>query len=279
MTPSSSVFPSFGTLLRAAWEGFRMRFWRLVLLVLVFNVVMLVIQVGVFGTVAWQAFLDYLTAGGATSLGVVPLSGAQYGASLWIVMPVAAVTLVLQLWFLASLVSLITVDGSEVPASFRTLLARGWRALPQTFVVAAALFLFVRIFYFIMVLATNLIYRYVGLTDGAVAMTNRLFLLLFALALIGAAVIAGFAFFPTAEDVRRPLRALRAAFQSFWRAPWEIGWRTGAMILLVYVIDQLVVQLTFAAIPVNPQAILSLLYLPFLLFFLHALRMRLPSKE
>ena len=126
MSPSSlRTFPSFGALLRAAWDLFRARFWKFAALVLAFNLGMLAVQVSAFGAAAWQSFLDYLDRGGSASLGIIPSVGAASGVSLLVVVPVALVSLFLQLWFLASLVAL--VEYREGAPSFRALLREGWR--------------------------------------------------------------------------------------------------------------------------------------------------------
>ena len=270
MSPSSlRTFPSFGALLRAAWDLFRARFWKFAALVLAFNLGMLAVQVSAFGAAAWQSFLDYLDRGGSASLGIIPSVGAASGVSLLVVVPVALVSLFLQLWFLASLVAL--VEYREGAPSFRALLREGWRAFPRTLVAATALFLSVRIFYFLMVFLTSLVHRYIGMTDGVLATTNRIFLLVFAVVLLIGALIAGLALLPAeAPRARNPFLNLRDAFRRFWNSPWEISWRAGAALLLIYVLDQFAAPLARAGLPINPQALLSLFYLPFLLCVLAA---------
>jgi hypothetical protein len=261
---SASLLPPFGALLRAVWSAFRARFWRLVVLTVLFSLANLLLQMSFFGAVAWGSFVDSLSGGGGTSFGVMPLFVSLSGASLWVMVPVILLTLVLQIWYHASLVVVVQEGGMRIGAVMR----RGAALFLRVAAQLAALFLAVRLAYFLLALAAGLIFRYLGLVGGSVELVNRLLLLVFALALMVAGIMTGFSLLRTLDGVRNPLQALKEGAQIFWREPWGVLWRVVVMLLIAYIINELAAQIQLRGLPVQWQALLSLFYIPFLLLFL-----------
>lgn len=267
--PSStfSDFPSLSALLRTTWQGFKARFWLVVLLTVLFRIAHLVLQMSFFGAVALSSFVDYFSKeAGDTALGIMPLFVSLSGVSLWVVVPAVSLMLVLQVWYYGSLFAAVQAEDARASAILR----QGLKLFLRVAAQMAALILAVRLVYFLLVLLANFVFRYVGYAGTSTETVNRLLLLFFALMIIVAGIIAGFALFRTVDGIRNPVTALKEGVALFWRAPWRILWRGVVVLFLIYIANELVAQVQLSGIPIQWQALLSLLYLPFMLFFLSA---------
>lgn len=251
-----------------------MRFWRIVVLTVLFSLANLILQVSFFGAVAWASFVDYLGGNGGSSFGVMPLFVSLSGASPLVMVPVIVLALVLQVWYYASLVTLVQDGGKKVGA----LLRQGITIFLRFAALLGLLFVTVRLVYFLLSFIAGLVFRYVGLENSSVEMVNRVFLLAFSLAIIVSGCIAGFSMLRMA-DVPNPLRALQEGFFLFTRSPGGVLWRVVGVLLIVYVVNELAAQIQLRALPVQWQALLSLLYLPFLFQFVHRCEQALVGRQ